>query len=690
MKKNLLFCFFSIGFIMLTHAQQLQHSTWTRVDTYLINDTIFLHFTENTCTCSTSDGLLVSSTFTEEGNTFTVIDVSGPFACSNSVVGTYTFTIINGTSLDFTLVSDACSGRANSLTADVFKRMPPKTIHIPADFPHIQQGIAAADNMDTVLVAPGTYFENINFMGKKPLVVASQFILDGDTNHITNTIINGSQPLDPDKGSVVTFESGEDTTSVLCGFTITGGTGTFIEEAGNARFGGGVFIVSGGKLLNNHIEYNTITNNDWTAGGGVCANGPFVPQPWVVLRGNIIRHNKSISINNQALGGGIECWYNLIMIGNKFSYNEAKGKIRGDGGGGRISGNFGPIKVDIRNNLITHNKAVSLSDMTDIVISGGLDIFYNISGNVSNNVISYNETEVPNGRWSYGAGAMVEEITVDDFIFENNLIIGNKSISGNCLGGGLCIFDGNGIFQNNAIQNNNGSHGGGIGIGYNAAHKAVLINNTITGNSGNYGGGLFTTSANAVVINSIIWGNTAPMGTSIYTTGSTLEVRYSDVEGDAVWPGEGNVNCHATFLEDGYHLSDTCQLVEKGIASILINGNTYKCPTYDIDGEGRPMNNFPEIGADEVLMVSVTEPKPANSLTLNIYPNPASDMLTISLPKLSSNAQLTLFNITGEKLLEKQITQAETQLDISMLPKGMYFLRLQSENNGKAAKIIKD
>ncbi|MBK6966234.1 MAG: hypothetical protein IPH20_20500 [Bacteroidales bacterium] len=42
-----------------------------------------------------------------------------------------------------------------------------------------------------MLVDPGTYYENINFLGKKPLMVASRFIVDGDTNHISNTIING-------------------------------------------------------------------------------------------------------------------------------------------------------------------------------------------------------------------------------------------------------------------------------------------------------------------------------------------------------------------------------------------------------------------------------------------------------------------------------------------------------------------
>ena len=322
--------------------------------------------------------------YNEADNSWSV-DVLATARCSQGVVAGDYFLVAGGT---------AISGLLSSVEV-LYVPYVPHIIHIPGDFPTIQQGIDAAQNSDTVLVADDTYFENINFNGK-PILLASEFILDGDTNHINNTIIDGSQPVNPDIGSVVTFGSGEDTTSVLCGFTITGGNGTFVDVAGNARIGGGVVIfVSGAKLVNNHIENNNVTNEEWTSGGGVCAVGPLDsnPMPWVVLRGNRIIHNKVMSNIDEGDGGGADIFYNLIMEDNEVSWNEAEGPYRGDGGGVRCRSDFGHTEVLIRNNNITHNKATSVSASTDVVLTGGLSIFWDCSGIISNNNVSYNEIE---------------------------------------------------------------------------------------------------------------------------------------------------------------------------------------------------------------------------------------------------------------------------------------------------------
>ena len=110
-------------------------------------------------------------------------------------------------------------------------------ILVPTSQPTIQAGIDVAITGDTVLVWEGTYPERINFKGKD-ITVASQYIIDLDTSHITNTIIDGDTALTlmvDDTGSVVRFVSGETAAAVLVGFTVTNGVGTLGK-------GGGIFL----------------------------------------------------------------------------------------------------------------------------------------------------------------------------------------------------------------------------------------------------------------------------------------------------------------------------------------------------------------------------------------------------------------------------------------------------------------
>jgi len=90
---------------------------------------------------------------------------------------------------------------------------PGDVLLVPSEYATIQDAIDASEDRDTIIVAPGTYVENINFNGKN-IVVGSYYLTYGVDYFIAQTVISGDS-----NGSVVTFESGEDSTAVLIGFT---------------------------------------------------------------------------------------------------------------------------------------------------------------------------------------------------------------------------------------------------------------------------------------------------------------------------------------------------------------------------------------------------------------------------------------------------------------------------------------
>lgn len=573
-------------------------------------------------------------------------------------------------------------------------------INVPADQLTIQEGIDAASDGDTVLVAEGKYFENINFNGKA-ITVASHFILDQDTIHIDSTIINGSQPENPTRGSVVLFENEEDTTSVLAGFTITGGTGTVIIEDGyNLKAGGGINLISSGaKLLNNYIQYNELNYSKYVTGGGISAGGLVDPQPWLVLRNNIIRFNKAISTTDEANGGGVEAYCNIIMDSNLIIENIADGAFRSLGAGVSIWGLFGHIEAFVTDNTIRDNILISNSDITVYAQSGGISIREDCEGIISGNTIRNNSIEVPSDKPCFGPGLMTWK-AIDDLVVENNIIENNTFFGSTCAGGGLCIWFGAGVYQNNVIRNNQATHGGGIALS-NDNPNAIpsLINNTIVENEGlDFGSGLYIESADAVIFNSIIWGNFPYSNESIIEEEADLEVRHSNIEGEEEWPGQGNMNVDPEFQEDGYHLHWPSLLVNEGRSTILIDGEWYDAPGYDIDGDERPFNGtYPDIGADEALWhyVSTNEMDNPQHQTLNIHPNPFASATTIEFElKSASFSKLVIYNLQGEivdvvsdKYLVKGKHSISWQND--KLPAGIYYCVLKTGNISKTTKLIK-
>ena len=79
----------------------------------------------------------------------------------------------------------------------------------------------------------------------------------------------------------------------------------------------------------------------------------------------------------------------------------------------------------------------------------------------------------------------------------------------------------------------------------------------------------------------------------------------------------------------------------------------------------------------------------SNSLGISVFPNPATDKITVETSGASKGSCLAIVNIEGQQLITRQITEAKTQIDISDLPSGVYFVRVSSERTVSIGKFVK-
>jgi hypothetical protein len=141
------------------------------------------------------------------------------------------------------------------------------------NFTIIQQAYLAAASGDTILVYPGTYFENLdlNIPGKN-ITIASLYLTTQDAAYIHITVINGSQ-----SGSCIAVRETGQALVVIDGFTITNGSG-FLPSF----IGGGFYLLN----ANCHVRDCFIQENNAHYGGGI-----FASNSNVFLSGTTIRFN---------------------------------------------------------------------------------------------------------------------------------------------------------------------------------------------------------------------------------------------------------------------------------------------------------------------------------------------------------------------------------------------------------------
>jgi len=93
-------------------------------------------------------------------------------------------------------------------------------------------------------------------------------------------------------------------------------------------------------------------------------------------------------------------------------------------------------------------------------------------------------------------------------------------------------------------------------------------------------------------------------------------------------------------------------------------------------------NSISNVGIDEYLK--------DNSLLFNAYPNPAHDKITIVVEEENlQNLVATIYDMQGKVIVQKKIKDNNTEINVSVLPKGVFILELKNKNKiGKKSIIL--
>ena len=170
-------------------------------------------------------------------------------------------------------------------------------IDVPADHPTIQAAITAALPGDEVVVAPGTYLETIDLLGKAITVRGSD---PSDWSVVEATIIDGSA-----SGTVVQIMSGEGRSTVLSGLVVTNGLwgvggGIRVDDSSptisrciirdnEASLGAGISVAYGGDpLIDDCIIRDNVATGHPAGGGGIAnVSGSQADVSNTMLCGNV-------------------------------------------------------------------------------------------------------------------------------------------------------------------------------------------------------------------------------------------------------------------------------------------------------------------------------------------------------------------------------------------------------------------
>ncbi len=306
------------------------------------------------------------------------------------------------------------------------------------------------------------------------------------------------------------------------------------------------------------------------------------------------------------------------------------------------------------------------------------------------------------------------------YTVRNNIIANNYSA---LYGGGISIFNAQTLIANNTIVNNRAPRGGAIDMWMIDTVTTCIRNNIFWGNisDGPLYNNVDVNLSAFNVVNLKYDHNWMPRSFcndfEIDTFPGYPQTQInmlSDTTTNIIGSDPGFVmptltpNYTESAFTADFSLLPTSTCINKGIDTAVVAGSA------DFAGKNRIQDTV-DIGAFEFGALTTPGPSPSVAMDtiikhccniiirypppadptqikkavqreLNIYPNPATNLLFISCPE--AKGTLSLVNVTGSKITEKPVNSNLTFFDIHTMPRGIYFAVWNHDGEKTTQQII--